>query len=62
MQQIWQYETTVVQEVYNRDHSPEVDDVEGLSAAATKHLEIIKQNDKSEGIFYIENIAGKLRE
>jgi hypothetical protein len=26
--------TTVVQEVYNQDCSPEVDDVEGLAAAA----------------------------
>ena len=30
--------TTVVQEVYNRDHSAEV---EGLAAAATKHLELL---------------------
>ena len=28
--------TTVVQEVYNRDCSPEVDDIEGLAAAATQ--------------------------
>ena len=34
--------TNVVQEVYNRDRSPEVDDVEGLAAAATKHLELLK--------------------
>jgi hypothetical protein len=31
--------TTVLQEVYNWDRSPEVDDVEGLAVAATKHLE-----------------------
>ena len=35
--------TTVVQEVYNRGRSPVVDDVEGLAAAATKHLELRKQ-------------------
>ena len=39
---------TVVQEVYNRDCSPEVDDVEGLAAAATKHLELLKQKDEAE--------------
>ena len=33
--------TTIVQEVYNRDLSPEVDDVEGSAAAATKHLELV---------------------
>ena len=32
-------DTSVVQEVYNQAHSSEVDDVEGLAAAATKHLE-----------------------
>ena len=37
--------TTVVQEEYNQDHSPEVDDVEGLAAAATKHLDLLKQKD-----------------
>ena len=35
--------TTLVQEVNNRDCSPEVDDVEGLAAAATKHLELLNQ-------------------
>jgi hypothetical protein len=40
--------TTVVQEVYNRDRSPEIDDVEGLAAAATKHLELLKQKDEAE--------------
>ena len=30
--------TTVVQEVYNRDRSPEVDDVEGFAVAATKQI------------------------
>ena len=36
--------TTVVQEVYNRDRSPEVDDVEDLAAAATKHLEFTQKD------------------
>ena len=27
----------------NRDRFPEVDDVEGLAAAATKHLDFLKQ-------------------
>ena len=40
--------TTVVQEVYNRVRSPEVDEVEGLAAAATKHLELLKQKDQAE--------------
>ena len=31
--------TTVVQEVYNQDRFPEVDDLEGLAVTATKHLE-----------------------
>jgi hypothetical protein len=30
---------TVVQEVYYRERSAEVDDVDGLAVAATKHLE-----------------------
>ena len=34
--------------MYNRDRSPEVDDVEGLAAAATKHLDLLKQKDKAE--------------
>ena len=42
--------TTVEQEVYNQDCSPEVDDVEGLAAAATKHLELLKQKDETESI------------
>ena len=37
--------TTVVQKVYNQNRSLEVDDVEGLAAAATKHLELLKQKD-----------------
>jgi hypothetical protein len=49
--------TTVVQEVYNRDCSP--DDVEGLAAAATKHLELLKQKDEAESSFIIEKIMGK---
>ena len=52
--------TIVVQEVYNRDRSPEFDDVEGLAAAATKHLELIKQKCKADGSFVIEKIVGKL--
>ena len=32
----------------NRDRLPEVDDVEGLAAAATKHLELLKQKDEAE--------------
>ena len=43
--------TTVVQEMYNRDRSPEVDDVEGLAAAATNHLELLKQKDEAESSF-----------
>ena len=35
--------TTLVQEVYNLDSSPEVDDVYGLAVAPTKHLELLKQ-------------------
>ena len=49
--------TTVVQEVYNRDRSPEVDDVEGLAATAAKHLDLLKQKDKSESSFITENIV-----
>ena len=41
--------TTVVQKVYTRDRSQEVDDVQGLAATATKHLELLKQKDKAEG-------------
>ena len=52
--------TTVVQEVYNRDRSPEVDDVEGLAVAATKHLELLTQKDEAESGHIIEKIAGKL--
>ena len=53
--------TTVVQEVYNRDRSPEVDDVEDLAAAATKHLDLLKQKDKAESSFIIEKTVGKLK-
>jgi hypothetical protein len=52
--------TTVVQELYNRDRSPEVNDVEGLAAATTKHLELLKQKDEAESSFIIEKIVGKL--
>jgi hypothetical protein len=40
--------STVVQEMYNRDRSPEVDDIEGLAAAATKHRDLLKQKDEAE--------------
>jgi hypothetical protein len=46
--------------MYNRDRSPELDDVEGLAVAATKHLESIKQKDEAESSFIIEKIVGKL--
>ena len=52
--------TTVVQEVYNWDRSPDVDDVKGLAAAATKHLELLKQKSETEINFIIEKIVGKL--
>ena len=45
---------------YNQDHSPEVDDVEGLAADATRHLELHKQKDKAESNFLIEKAGGKL--
>jgi hypothetical protein len=38
----------------------EVDDVEGLAVAATKHLELLKQKDEAESSFIIEKIVGKL--
>ena len=38
----------VLQEVYIRDRSLEVDDVEGLAAGASKHLELLNQKDKAE--------------
>ena len=46
--------------VYNQDPSPVDIDVEGWAAAATKHLEILKQKDNAEGSFIIEKIVGKL--
>ena len=46
--------------MYNQDCSPEVDDVEGLAAAATKHLDLLKQKDEAESSFIIEKIVGKL--
>jgi hypothetical protein len=52
--------TTVVQEVYNRDRSSEVDYVEGLAAAATKHMEFLKQKDEAVSSFIIEKIMEKL--
>ena len=38
--------------MYNRDRSPEVDDVEGLAVAATKHLELLEQKDVAESRIY----------
>jgi hypothetical protein len=32
----------------------EVDDVEGLAAAATKHLELLKQKDEAESSYLID--------
>ena len=52
--------STVVQEVYNRDRSPEVDDVKGLAAAAAKHLELLKQKYAAESSFIIVKIVGKV--
>ena len=46
--------------MYNRDPSPEVDDVERLTSAAIKHFELLKQKDKAEGSFIIESPTGKL--
>ena len=46
--------------MYNRDLSTGVDDVEGLAAASTKHLELLKQKDEAESGFNIEKIVGKL--
>ena len=43
-----------VQKVYNHDHSPEVDDVEWLISAATKHLELIKKKNMVVGCFISE--------
>ena len=37
-----------------------VGDVEGLTVAATKHLELLKQNDEAESSFIIEKMVGKL--
>ena len=45
--------------MYDRDRS-DVDDVEWLAVAATKHLELLKQKDKAESSFIIEKIVGKL--
>ena len=42
-----------------KDHSPEVDGVEGLVVAATEHLELLKQKYEVEGTFIIEHVVGK---
>ena len=46
---------------YNRDHSPEVDDVKGLAAAATEHLDLLKQKDKAKSSFFTERAVRKLQ-
>ena len=43
--------------MYNRDRSPEVDDVLGLAAAATKQVELLNQKDEAESSFVIEKIV-----
>ena len=48
--------TTAVQEVYNRDRSPEVDDIEGLAGAATKHLDLLKQKDEAKRSFIYQKL------
>ena len=53
--------TIVVREVVNQDRSPEVDDIEGLAAAATKHLGLVKQMDEAESSFIIEKAVRKLQ-
>jgi hypothetical protein len=45
--------------MYNQDHSPEVDDIEGLASTATKHLDLLKQTDEAESSFIIEKIVGR---
>ena len=45
--------SNVVQEVYNQDPSVDVDDVEGMAAAATKHLELLKQKQEAENSFIV---------
>jgi hypothetical protein len=39
---------TKVAEVYIRDRSKDVNDVDGLAAVATKHLEFLKQKDRTK--------------
>jgi hypothetical protein len=47
--------------LYNQDRSPDVDDVEWLAAASTKHLELLKHKDEAESSFMIEKILGKIQ-
>ena len=47
--------------MYNQDRSLGVDDVKGLAAADTKHLELLSQEDKAEHVFIIEKIVWKLQ-
>ena len=44
--------------MFSRERSPKVVDVEGLAAAATEHLELLKQKYKAEGSFIIEKKWG----
>jgi hypothetical protein len=41
--------------VYNRDRSHEIDDVKGLAAYATKHLELLKQKVEAESSCIIKD-------
>ena len=40
--------------MYNQDRSPEVDDVEGLAVAASKHLDLLKQKDEAESNLFLK--------
>ena len=44
--------------MYYKDRSPEVDDVEGLAAVATKLLELLKRKDQAEVSFIIAMAVG----
>ena len=53
--------TNVVQEVNDRESSQEVDDVDVLAPAATKHLDLLKQKDEAKSSFIIEKTVRKLQ-
>ena len=53
--ELWSNSTENIK--YIKDRSPVVDDVKGLAAAATKHLELLKKEDKTEDSFTIEKIV-----